>query len=171
MGWVGKDCWLVIKQYIVFDNWYIPVAQWVDPDTLANNIGKPEFWFHLQCFLWIQEQLEFGPDTNSSQFFYILDKIHVHLSALTTFYAASDLCGTGGMHHKYIHTITFWRYNESRYNCVFINTNKLAPCMLGLNVAWVKLFFFVTLNCAKYSCALVHWYSLVGDSPKRNTSI
>ena len=44
MGWVGKDCWLVIKQYIVFDYWYTPVAQWVDPDTLANNIDEPEFW-------------------------------------------------------------------------------------------------------------------------------
>ena len=40
--------------------------------------------------------------------------------------------------------------------------------MLGLNVAWAKLFFSVTVNHKKYPCALVHWYSLVGDSFNEN---
>ena len=29
----------------------------------------------------------------------------------------------------------------------------------------------ITVNCKKYPCALVHWYSLVGDSSNNNTSM
>ena len=35
-------------------------------------------------------------------------------------------------------------------------------------VAHTKLFFSVTMNHIKYPCALIHWYSLVGDSPDKN---
>lgn len=35
-------------------------------------------------------------------------------------------------------------------------------------VAHTKLFFSVTMNHIKYPCALIHWYSLVGDSPDEN---
>ena len=31
-----------------------------------------------------------------------------------------------------------------------------------------RLFLSVTMNCVKYPCALVHWYSLVGDSSDKN---
>ena len=33
------------------------------------------------------------------------------------------------------------------------------------------VFFSVTMNHKKYPCALVHWYSLVGDSSYQNTSM
>ena len=31
-----------------------------------------------------------------------------------------------------------------------------------------RLLFSVTMNFVKYPCALVRWYSLVGDSPDKN---
>ena len=37
-----------------------------------------------------------------------------------------------------------------------------------MNVACAKLFFSVTMNHIKYPCVLIHWYSLVGDSPDEN---
>ena len=43
--------------------------------------------------------------------------------------------------------------------------------MLGLNVARARLFFSVTMNHVKYPCALVHWYTIVGDSSDDNTSM
>ena len=52
--------------------------------------------------------------------------------------------------------------------CVFVNTDKLAPGVLGLNVAQARLFLSVTVNCIKYSCAFVHWYSWLGDSVDKN---
>ena len=67
-----------------------------------------------------------------------------------------------------IHAVTSWRGYKPQYDCILVNTNKHAPGMLGLNVAWAKLFFSVTVNHKKYPCALVHWYSLVGDSFNEN---
>ena len=39
-----------------------------------------------------------------------------------------------------------------------------------LNVACTRLFFSVTMNHVKYPCTLVHWYTIVRDSPDDNTS-
>ena len=92
-------------------------------------------------------------------------------TAVATFYAPSNLCGTGRMCCEHIHAVTSWRCSKPQHECVFINTNELKPGMHGLSVAQVRLFFSVTLKCAKYPCALVHWYSLVGDSPNENTGM
>ena len=56
----------------------IPVAWQVDPDTLADDIGEPEFRFHLEHFL--QEKLESGPDTDSSPF--QIKFVYIHLLLL-----------------------------------------------------------------------------------------
>ena len=145
----------------------IPVARWVDPDTLSNDIGEPDFHYHLQRF--IQDQLKSELDT--SPFFYIPDKIYVYSSVVTTFHAPSDLCGSGGMRHERIHAATSWRRGKPRYDCVFINSDELEPGMRGLSIARSRLFFSVTVNHVKYPCALVNWYSLVGDSPDENTGM
>ena len=122
---------------------------------------------HLRCFL--QDQLE--SDSSSSPFFYIPDKISVYSSAVATFYAPSDLCGTGGMRCERMHAVTSWRRGRPRYDCVFVNTDESEPGMRGLSVARARLFFRVTVNRLKYPCALVHWYSRVGDSPDESTGM
>ena len=75
------------------------------------------------------------------------------------------------MRCEHIHTITSWRCGKPRYDCVFVNSDELTPGMLGLNVAQARLFFSVTVNRIKYSCALVHWYSRLGDSMDKNTGM
>ena len=136
---------------------------------MANDIGKPDFLYHLQHFL--QSQLPADLDASSSLVFCIPDKISVFSTAVATFYAPSNLCRTGGMHHKCIHAVTSWRHGKPQHDCVFTNTDKLKPGMHGLSVVPVRLFFSVTMKCVKYPCALVHWYSLVRDSPNENTGI
>ena len=54
--------------------YYIPVAQYIDSNTLARYIDKPAFHYHLQCFLEYQLKSELD---SSSPFIYILDKICV----------------------------------------------------------------------------------------------
>ena len=143
------------------------VAQRVDLDTLANNIGEPNLRNYLQHFLHNQLKL----DTSSSPVFYLPDKIYVYSSAIATFYALSDLCGSGGMRCECIHAVTSWRQGAPWYNCVFINTDDLELGMRGLSVAQAKLFFTATVDHVKYSCVLVHWYSLIGDSTDECTGM
>ena len=144
----------------------MPIAQCTDPDTLARDINEPTFCYHLWCFL--EDQPEPKLDITSSPFIYLPDKIYVYSSAVTTFHAPSNLCGTGGMHHEHIHAVASWRHGGPRYNCVFMNTDDLELGMHGLNVACTRLFFSVTMNHVKFPCALVHWFSRVGDFPDKN---
>ena len=144
----------------------MPVAQCTDPNSLARDINKPVFHYHLQCFL--EDQLDSELDATSSPFIYIPDKICIYSSAVATYHAPSDLCGTGGMHCECIHTVTSWRCGNPRYNSVLINADELEPGMRRLNVACTRLFFTVTMNRVKYPCALVHWFSRVGDFPDEN---
>ena len=110
-------------------------------------------------------------DATSSPFIYIPDKVHVYSSAVTIFHAPSDLCGTGGMRRERIRAVTSWRHGRPRYDSIFVNAHELQQGMLGLNVARARLFFSVTMNHVKYPCALVHWYTIVGDSPDDNTGM
>ena len=72
------------------------------------------------------------------------------------------------MRCEHIHTVSTWRHGRPRYNSILVNTDELQQGMCGMNVAHAKLFFSVTMNRIKYPCALIHWYSLVGDSPDKN---
>ena len=72
------------------------------------------------------------------------------------------------MRCEHIHTVSTWRHGRPQYNSILVNTDELQQGMCGINVAHAKLFFSVTMNRIKYPCALIHWYSLVGDSPDKN---
>lgn len=145
---------------------YISLAQRVDIDTLANDIGEPNFRHCLQSFL--HEQLELDPFSPS---FYLPDRLYVYSSAVATFYAPSDFCGTGGMRRERMHAVPSWRHGPPRYDTIFVNTNESEPGMRGLSVARARLFFSVTVKRVKYQCVLVHWYSLLGNSPDECTGM
>jgi hypothetical protein len=98
----------------------------------------------------------------------------VFSSAVATFYAPSDLCGTGGMHRERIHATPVWKKGETstpRYDCVLVSTNPTLPGMLGLQVARIHLFFSFRFNTTVYSCALVQWFETIGDEPDRDTGM
>ena len=87
------------------------------------------------------------------------------------FYAPSDISGVGGMRRERIRAVKSWRKGPGRYDTIFINTDPLAEGMRGLDIARVQLFFSFSHNGTQYPCALVHWFSHVGDSPNDNTGM
>ena len=70
-----------------------------------------------------------------------------------------------------IRAVTSWRKGPSRYNTIFVNTDPAVEGMRGLDVARVRLFFSFSHEGVQYPCALVRWFSCVGDSPDNTTGM
>ena len=131
----------------------------MDASKLANEISQPDLVPLICKFL--QDQLYPDSDSSTSTSLsavlpFFDELISVYPSAVATFYAPSDLCGTQGMCHKHIHAVESWRQGHGHYDCVFVNTDPAAQGMLGLDIGHVCL-FFLFMFCGKfYACALVH---------------
>lgn len=74
------------------------------------------------------------------------------------------------MHRERIRAVPSWRHGPARYDTVFVRTDH-AEGMRGLDVARVRLFFSFTFRGKFYPCALVNWYSRVGDGPDDDTGM
>jgi hypothetical protein len=98
-------------------------------------------------------------------------KITVYPSAVAMFHAPSDILGIGSMRCECLRVVKSWRKGPGHYDTVFINTDPDAEGMHGLSVARVWLFFSFSHGGVQYPCALVHWFSSVGDSPNDNTGM
>jgi hypothetical protein len=98
-------------------------------------------------------------------------KISIYSSAVATFYAPSDISGIGGMRCERIHAIKSWRNGPGRYDCVFVNTDPSVDGMLGLDIARVQLIFSFKCEDTTFPCALVHWFSRVGNAPDEDTGM
>ena len=96
-------------------------------------------------------------------------KFSVFHNALATFRAPSDPSGPRGMRREYIRATATWRKRHSRYDCVFVNARPELPGMRGLEVARVFLFFSFVHRNTRYPCALVQWFSTIGDEPDDET--
>jgi len=99
------------------------------------------------------------------------DKITIYPSAVATFYSPSDISGVGGMRSERIRAIKSWRKGAPRHDCIFVETDPDAPGMAGLDIARVRLFFSCKFNGVQYPCALVHWFSRVGQSADPGTGM
>jgi hypothetical protein len=99
------------------------------------------------------------------------EKISVYKSASATFYAPSDLSGIGGMRRECIRAVQSWRRGPPRYDCVFVVTDDTAEGMRSLEVARVRLLFSFMYAGTYYPCALVHWFSRMGDIPDEDTGL
>jgi hypothetical protein len=147
--------------------------------ALADELGQFDFVMLIRQFLHGQLHLDSetaslisADDTlDALPNFYDSEKISVYNSASATFYAPSDLSGIGGMRREHIRVVQSWRKGPSRYDCVFVVTDEMAEGMRSLDVARVRLFFSFTYAGTSYPCALVHWYSRVGDSPDEDTGL
>ncbi|KAI0671174.1 hypothetical protein C8Q78DRAFT_1069813 [Trametes maxima] len=149
-------------------------------EDLAQHIGIP----HLPALLarFIHDQTH--PDSNVQ-----VDSeevppcppglIRVFHSAVAVFYAPSDPSGIGGMHREHIRVTPSWRKGPPRYDCVFLGNDPSAPGLRSLHVARVRLLFsfkpdpsFVSPNMvAPVPCALVEWFSPLGDVPDEETGL
>ncbi|KAF8901482.1 hypothetical protein CPB84DRAFT_1846772 [Gymnopilus junonius] len=98
--------------------------------------------------------------------------LRLYNSARAVYYAPSDLSGVGGMHHERIRAVRTWYGGPARYDCIFVgNMDSDEPGFRGLNVARVRVFFSVQHECKVYPCALVHWFSHVGNAPDPVTGL
>ncbi|KAG0695978.1 hypothetical protein DFH29DRAFT_1004961 [Suillus ampliporus] len=91
--------------------------------------------------------------------------IRVFNSAVSTFFAPSDLSGLGRMKRKYIRVSPMWRGGHARKDCVFVITDPHAPGMQGMDIAQVLTFFSFRLRGGYYPCAVVRWFNRVSEGP------
>jgi len=98
-------------------------------------------------------------------------KISVFYGASATFHAPSDPSGPRSMRREYIHATPNWRNSHARYDCIFVNMWPELDGMQGLEVTRVFLFFSMTHRTKSYPCALVQWFSIVGDEPEEETGL
>ncbi len=104
---------------------------------------------------------------------HITEKVYVYNSARVVYYAPSDISGLRGMHRERIRSTRSWYRGRPRHDCVFVGNSDSpdAPGFKGLLVARVFLFFSVRYDCVDYPCALVHWFSAIGDTPDDETGM
>ncbi|KAH9485917.1 hypothetical protein JR316_0002834 [Psilocybe cubensis] len=87
-------------------------------------------------------------------------------SARAVYFAPSDLSGSNGLYYEMIRSTSSWRKGPARRDCVFIgNSDSDADGFAGLHVARVFLFFSFKYAGTIYPCALVQWFSHIGDKP------
>ena len=148
---------------------HLATVQTQTPTVLQEKLRQPNFIGLVRQFL--SDQLQTDPDHPPAQLPELPEQISVHPSAVATFYAPSDICGVNGMRRERIRAVPSWRRGLGRYDCIFVNADPLAEGMRGLEVARVRSFFSFKSCGVTYPCALVHWYSRVGDEPDPATGM
>ncbi|KAG1752758.1 hypothetical protein EDD22DRAFT_981647 [Suillus occidentalis] len=135
-----------------------------DVPTLALALGLPEFPALIQQFLMPHLTLATAPA--------FMGRIVIYSSAAASFYAPSDLSGTGGMRREHIRATTSWRGGPARNDCVFVSMNDEVSCSLdGLAIARVLCFFGLQYQGKYFQCAVVQWFSYVTDSRDPDTGM
>ena len=127
----------------------------------------PEFPKLIHKFL--AEQLH--PDAPAIPLIQNDGKIRVFYSATAIFCAPSDPSGIRSMRREQIRTTPSWRNGAPRYDCAFINSGSEDDPLCGLDVCRIFLFFSFVHKNTLYPCALIQWYSLIGNEPNEDTGM
>ncbi|KAI6159652.1 hypothetical protein EDD17DRAFT_1778746 [Pisolithus thermaeus] len=137
---------------------------------MGQDIGHPELPDLVSIFLF--QQRNPGVDVpDISKCPKAIDPGYSFSSAVATFHAPSDLSGENGMHCQCIHASPSWRNGAPRYDCVFVEKDPTLPGFQGLYVAQVLLFFSFHYQNVHYPCALVQWFTPIGNEPCNNTGM
>src|SRR5260370_11769630 len=108
-------------------------------ESVQQTLKQPDFVDLIHRFLYAQCH----PESNIKHISLdglpaFHEKVTLYPSAVATFYAPSDISGTGGMHCEYIHATLDWgKKHECRYDCIFVNSHPSASAMRVLNFAHV----------------------------------
>ncbi|KAH6905748.1 hypothetical protein BKA70DRAFT_1373002 [Coprinopsis sp. MPI-PUGE-AT-0042] len=97
-------------------------------------------------------------------------RIHTYPSARAVFFSPSDISGIEGMRSERIRAVSKWGGGRPRYDCVLVAASD-DPGFLGYLVARVFLFFSFVHSNVRHPCALVQWYSTVGERPCPDTGM
>ncbi|KAF8225305.1 hypothetical protein L208DRAFT_1306795, partial [Tricholoma matsutake] len=98
---------------------------------------EPDLSYLIWQFIYNQQHPDDLSDASILDLPMFYGKITIYTSAITTFYAPSDISGVGGMHCEHIHAVKSWRKGPSCYDTIFVNTDSSLEGMRGLNVARV----------------------------------
>ncbi|KAF9553018.1 hypothetical protein CPC08DRAFT_728207 [Agrocybe pediades] len=101
----------------------------------------------------------------------ITGNVRIFPSAIAVYYAPSDRSGVRGLLRERIRAVDRWRGGPARYDTVYVIQDPVADGFKGLLVARVRLFMSVKHDKVVYPCALVAWYSAVGDQPCPDTGM
>jgi hypothetical protein len=134
--------------------------------VLANDLKQPDLEFLIRDFL--TQCIGSGSSVFN-------EPISVFPSAVATFYAPSDKCGTGGMRAERIRAMPSWRQKgQSRYDCIFVrdpSSPTTSNTLRDLGVARVRAFLGFTYHGVLYSLALIHDLKFVGEKPDEDTGM
>ncbi|KIK79662.1 hypothetical protein PAXRUDRAFT_160767 [Paxillus rubicundulus Ve08.2h10] len=78
------------------------------------------------------------------------------------------------MHREWIRSAPSWRGGPPCCDCVYVlkHSDEQLTGFKGMHIACLLLLFSIkTINNMQYPCALVHWFSTVGDEPCRETGM
>lgn len=148
--------------------WTVPVRHLLrDINLLARKIRQPDLPQLARRFLFATLNPDVLTPTALHDLPEITSKVYIYNSAHVVFYAPSDFSGLRGMHRKWIRSTASWYRGRPRRDCVFVGNSDSpdAPGFMSLLVARMHLFFSFKYNDVYYPCALVHWFSTVGDTP------
>ena len=75
------------------------------------------------------------------------------------------------MHSERIRAVKSWYHGAPWYDCIYIGKSD-DPGFKGLHVARVFVFFFSFKHDGiRYPCAVIQWFSAVGDAPCNQTGM
>jgi hypothetical protein len=141
---------------------------------LGAHLSIPNLHKLISHFLYEQE----NPDDDTplddiplDSFPVVKGRVRVFPSAISMYYAPSDKSGIRGMFRERIRAVDSWRKGPGRHDTVFLSGDPGKEGFLGLLVARVRLFMSVVHNKVTYPCALVCWFSTVGDLPCPDTGM
>ncbi|KAF5386119.1 hypothetical protein D9615_002170 [Tricholomella constricta] len=147
-------------------------------NLLSPFLQQPRLPEYIRRFLYDQlnpNSMIFGMDVELDDCPTVSNilRVDVFHSAISTFYAPSDLSGIGGMHRERIRATPSWKNGPGRFDCVFIETggDDDLEGFQGLHVARVLVFFSFMYDGITYPCALVQWFTTYGGSPCNKTGM
>jgi hypothetical protein len=139
---------------------------------LACHLDRPALPALFQRFLWAHLNTDSDLDPAHVPVANLppldeIGKVDVFHSAVATFYAPSDECGSGGIRRERIRCHPNWRRSYPRYA---LGSDEDAP-MHGMVIGRVFLFFAVHFRDETLSAALVHWFSPTDTRPHPDTGL
>ena len=139
---------------------------------LAAFIKQPyDLPLALQQFLFLIDNPSCTSTPNSlSELPQFHGRVHVHHSALATFFVPSNLCSVGGMRQERIRSTPCW-YDHPRHDTVYVVLDDDLPGMEGMVIARVLLFLSFNYKRVDYSCALVNWLVRNSNDPDPDTGM
>ncbi|KAJ6613852.1 hypothetical protein B0H10DRAFT_2269648 [Mycena sp. CBHHK59/15] len=127
-----------------------------NPHSLAHRLGLPALPSLIQQFLYAQDHPELDVPLAEIALDDCLDppgSVRVFPLSVATYYAPSD------------QSVCSWRGGPACHDCVYMEQDTEQPGFCRLLAARVLLFMSFKHASVEYPCALVTWFSAIGDDP------